>query len=588
MYYQHTEKEMYQMYDPSAETYDPNPENCIYNLKRKMFSTKCATNSQSQIQSSLLKRTTRTTIHPSTHLSTRSMSFSKTGSRRTTVLSNTDPKWQDCKKVNGVCHEYIVVEKLGSGTFGQVCCCKEYHTGRYCAVKIIKDNPLYFRQGLTELDILKKITTYTTNNHLLKVYDSLLYNNHLCLVLPQYALTLFDLMRKQAKKSRKYGLPLYAVQRFTRQLTEALVELYKIGITHCDLKPENIMIQGTPRTFEDGTYDLSDQDIIIIDFGSATETFSGNIYIQSRFYRAPEVILGNRYNQSIDMWSLGCIVAEMLLGLPLYAAKNELAQLHRIQKFQGPVPVHLIASGANAKLTLFYSQTPEGLFMKPITKENKLLNDYWSHTNLTNLLKRGGRRKSSQPVDQPNSYYGEPTYERLCCADFIEHCLELDPFKRWKPDQAMGHPFVVGQKHAHLPWDPPRSTLRKNKSIPPHTILGKFAKAHEHSKKSQTGHAEMNTIKASLDVNAIVNTPSRTVRRLARHSTAPSVPTMPIPFMSFPTRKKSHSDSLTQQQYQNQMYTAPLSQVTSTTTRTPIDWNRVQQFGPSILKAYQC
>ena len=82
---------------------------------------------------------------------------------------------------------------------------------------------------------------------------------------------------------------------------------------HCDLKPENII-------FTDDSY----KNIKIIDFGaSCQDCASGFFYVQSRYYRAPEIVLGNQYDHGVDMWSLGCIIYELLTGKPLFPAKDE-------------------------------------------------------------------------------------------------------------------------------------------------------------------------------------------------------------------------------------------------------------------------
>lgn len=92
-----------------------------------------------------------------------------------------------------------------------------------------------------------------------------------------------------------------------------LIELKKLKVVHCDLKPENILFM---------TNDINDMRVKIIDFGSSC--FVGNqlyTYVQSRFYRAPEVLLGfPSYDFQVDMWSLGCIVAEMYTGHPIFPA----------------------------------------------------------------------------------------------------------------------------------------------------------------------------------------------------------------------------------------------------------------------------
>lgn len=97
------------------------------------------------------------------------------------------------------------------------------------------------------------------------------------------------------------------------QILDALIVLRDASIIHCDLKPENILLASpSPAGGSLGKLKL-------IDFGSAC--FEGRTffsYIQSRFYRSPEVLLGLSYNGAIDMWSFGCVAAELFLGLPLF------------------------------------------------------------------------------------------------------------------------------------------------------------------------------------------------------------------------------------------------------------------------------
>ncbi len=82
---------------------------------------------------------------------------------------------------------------------------------------------------------------------------------------------------------------------------------------HCDLKPENILLKNIKKS-----------GLKIIDFGSSCFEFERMYtYIQSRFYRSPEVILGLAYGMPIDMWSFGCILAELYVGFPLFPGENE-------------------------------------------------------------------------------------------------------------------------------------------------------------------------------------------------------------------------------------------------------------------------
>jgi dual specificity tyrosine-phosphorylation-regulated kinase 2/3/4 len=110
------------------------------------------------------------------------------------------------------------------------------------------------------------------------------------------------------------GLSLGLIRRFAIQLLYALTSLKETDVIHCDLKPENILLKDPTKS-----------GIKIIDFGSSCfQDERVYTYIQSRFYRAPEIILGIPYTCSIDMWSFGCIMAEFCIGFPLFPGEDEM------------------------------------------------------------------------------------------------------------------------------------------------------------------------------------------------------------------------------------------------------------------------
>lgn len=109
-------------------------------------------------------------------------------------------------------------------------------------------------------------------------------------------------------------------RKFAKQIIISLRVLADSNIIHCDLKPENILLRHPKRSA-----------IKLIDFGSSCrDKKTVYTYIQSRYYRAPEVILGTRYDVAIDMWSLGCTLVEMHTGEPLFGGQDEADQMKKI------------------------------------------------------------------------------------------------------------------------------------------------------------------------------------------------------------------------------------------------------------------
>ena len=106
-------------------------------------------------------------------------------------------------------------------------------------------------------------------------------------------------------------VPYFTIPRLkliTRQVLEALQFVHSLDLIHCDIKPENIVIKSFSRC-----------EVKLIDFGSSCFTTDHlTTYIQSRSYRAPEVIIGHPYDGRIDLWSVGCVLAEMHTGYVLF------------------------------------------------------------------------------------------------------------------------------------------------------------------------------------------------------------------------------------------------------------------------------
>ena len=239
---------------------------------------------------------------------------------------------------------YRVIDLLGKGTFGQVVQCATGDGGPDVAVKVVKNKPAYLNQAKVEVRILRILNAVErgmgAKTRVVQLLDSFMHFGHLCLVFEMLYSNMYEVLKRNSFK----GLPTNLVTRFTRQIVEALVVLQENGIVHCDLKPENIMLVEPSNASSASSLRLK-----VIDFGSsAIAETTPYTYIQSRFYRAPEVLIGCSYTSAIDMWSLGCIVCEMYLGLPIFPGVSEHNQLKRMQEVLGEPPAHFLARGKRA------------------------------------------------------------------------------------------------------------------------------------------------------------------------------------------------------------------------------------------------
>lgn len=378
---------------------------------------------------------------------------------------------------------YTLIDVLGHGTFGQVIKCRDETTNKLVAMKVLKNKPAYFKQGLLEIAILAVMNTNadpTGERRTLRFYDHFLYRNHLCLVNELLGMNLYEVVKKNGYK----GLPVPLIRTYTRQILDALIALDEARIVHCDLKPENVLLDRHSST-----------DITLIDFGSACfESSTMYSYIQSRHYRSPEVILGLRYTCAIDMWSLGCIAAELFLGIPIFPGANEYNQMYKIIEMLGPPPPEMIRLGTRAsKFFKPDSRSAAGYLFKSISEYEAATGvhvdhdkKYFVYRNLQELVSKFPMKNpdAANPAKSANPACQDKEVRRSLL-HFLRGCLQLDPTKRWTPDQARAHPFLNEEV---LPdgWAPPPPRRPTPENAPPRPKeAGAAAAARAHFEPSE-------------------------------------------------------------------------------------------------------
>ncbi|KPJ06607.1 Serine/threonine-protein kinase minibrain [Papilio machaon] len=227
---------------------------------------------------------------------------------------------------------YEISSPIGKGSFGQVVKAYDHEEQCQVAIKIIKNKKPFLNQAQIEVKLLEMMNRADAENkyYIVKLKRHFMWRNHLCLVFELLSYNLYDLLRNTNFR----GVSLNLTRKFAQQLCTALLFLSQpeLNIIHCDLKPENILLCNPKRSA-----------IKIVDFGSSCQLGQRIYqYIQSRFYRSPEVLLGIPYDLAIDMWSLGCILVEMHTGEPLFSGANELDQMNKIVEVLGMPPDHLL------------------------------------------------------------------------------------------------------------------------------------------------------------------------------------------------------------------------------------------------------
>lgn len=144
--------------------------------------------------------------------------------------------------------------------------------------------------------------------NVLRLFDYFYHKEHLFIVTELLRDNLYEFYRFNRDNEDKPYFTIGRLQKITQQILIALEYIHSLHLIHCDLKPENILIKSYSKC-----------QVKVIDFGSSCFIHDHlSSYVQSRSYRAPEVILGCKYDYKIDMWSLGCILAELFTGYVLF------------------------------------------------------------------------------------------------------------------------------------------------------------------------------------------------------------------------------------------------------------------------------
>jgi serine/threonine protein kinase len=253
------------------------------------------------------------------------------------------------------------------------------------------------------------------------IHASFRYQDHFCLIVDLCSSTLLTVIQRSAPIAPSQVL------RCARQLVTALTILKRANVIHTDIKPENVVFPHPAAP---------SQTIKLIDFGSARygTTPTGDT-AQTIFYRAPEVVLLHDWTFSVDMWSVGCVLAEMVLKSPIFPGQNSIQLMWAFQQLLGPVPPEL---RPRRETPDFWTENgdliPESDWCAMQTEESEQ-DDYWSRTPDIKSVRDAIERAAGRAWRR-----NAPFYENLVA--FLERIFVYDPAARISPEEALEHPFL--------------------------------------------------------------------------------------------------------------------------------------------------
>lgn len=226
-------------------------------------------------------------------------------------------------------HKYRLISKKGEGTFSEVLKAQSIKSGKYVAIKCMKNHFDSIDQvnNLREIQALRRLAGHPNIIKLSEVlYDE--PTGRLALVFE-----LMDMNLYEAIKGRRHYLPEEKVKQYMYELLKALDHMHRNGIFHRDVKPENLL--------------LLDDEIKLADLGSCRGIYSRQPYteyISTRWYRAPECLLTDGYyNFKMDLFAAGCVWFEIVALFPLFPGQNEMDQIQKIHNVLGTPPAELLA-----------------------------------------------------------------------------------------------------------------------------------------------------------------------------------------------------------------------------------------------------
>ncbi|PLW17425.1 hypothetical protein PCANC_00894 [Puccinia coronata f. sp. avenae] len=331
---------------------------------------------------------------------------------------------------------YHVHANLGKGMFASVVRAKDMSAakdgikgaGSDVAIKVVRSQESMFKSSQKEASILKKLQEADPSGkyHIIRLERTFEHRGHLCLVFEAMSMNLREVVKRFGKD---VGINLRAVRAYAHQMFLALSLMKKCNIMHADLKPDNILVSETKSVLK------------VCDLGSASDVTENEItpYLVSRFYRAPEIILGLPYDCSIDIWSIGCTLYELYTGKILFPGRSNNHLLLLIMELKGRFNSKLLKK---AKFSNVHFDEENGNFLS-IEKNRITGADVVKSINIPNKPTQGLQSRL-MPNHVTKKMQDADVKLLGAFVDLLEKILTLEPSRRISAKEALNHPFIRG------------------------------------------------------------------------------------------------------------------------------------------------
>jgi serine/threonine-protein kinase PRP4 len=315
---------------------------------------------------------------------------------------------------------YHVQANLGKGVFSSVVRAADNKSDKLFAIKIIRNNESMKKAGLKEVAILQKLLAADPDDkkHIIRLERSFEHKGHLCMVFENLSNNLREVLKKFVA-----GINLKAIRLYAQQIFLGLTLLKKCNIIHADIKPDNMLVNESRNVLK------------VCDLGSAGDASENEItpYLVSRFYRAPEIILGMKYDFGVDIWSVGCTLYELYTGKILFTGRNNNQMLRSIMECRGKFSLKMLKKAEYVGIHFDDKFNFRSVEMDKVTGKDvvRMLSFLKPTRDLKTRLMGAAKGLGESDLKELQLF-----------ADFLDRCLQTNPEKRMTAGEALKHPFI--------------------------------------------------------------------------------------------------------------------------------------------------